>query len=153
MEGLMRRLIIGATAIVTGLMAAVGVVVRRRRARNDVLPLDPAPPLGSSALASHAPVAAPSIEAVGPVGDAPAAAKRKPRPRRKSSTTKSSTTGGGTTSKARAAATTTSDPGGQTAKPAVRAKRPTRVRTSPAATPVEPVEPAAGDEANPTDAS
>ena len=148
----MRRLIIGATAIVTGLMAAVGVVVRRRRARNDVLPLDPAPPLGSSALASHAPVAAPSIEAVGPVGDAPAAATRKPGPRRKSSTTKSSTTGG-TTSKARAAAATTSDAGGQTAKPAVRAKRPTRVRTSPAATPVEPVEPAAGDEANPTDAS
>ncbi|MGZ8527346.1 MAG: hypothetical protein ACXWWR_00995 [Candidatus Limnocylindrales bacterium] len=150
----MRRLIIGATAIVTGLVAAVGVVVRRRRARrDDVLPLDPAPPLGSSALASHEPVAAPSTGAVGPVGDPPAAAKRKPRSRRKASTTKSSTAGGGTTGKARAAATTTSDAAGQAAKPAVRAKRPTRVRTSSAATPVERVEPAAGDEADPTDAS
>jgi hypothetical protein len=42
----MRRLIIGAMALVTGVVAAVGLAVRRRRGRrDDVLPLEPAPPL------------------------------------------------------------------------------------------------------------
>lgn len=149
----MRRLIFGATALVTGLVAAVGMVVRRRRAkRDDVLPLDPAPPLGSSTWASHAPAAAPSRKAVGPVADPPAGAKRKPRARRKASTTKSSTAGGGTTGKARAASTAGSD-GDEAAKPAVRPKRPTRVRTSPAATSAESVAPTSNDGADPADGS
>ena len=146
----MRRLIIGATAIVTGLAAALGVLVRRRRGRrDDVLPLDPAPPLGSNAPASHEPVAAPSIEAgLGPVGDSPAAAKRKPPARRKPATTKRSATGAGKTGAAKA-----DDAPNQAAAPAARPKRPTRVRTSPLAKSAESVEPAAGDGADPADGS
>ena len=149
----MRRLIIGATAIVTGLAAALGVVVRRRRGRrDDVLPLDPAPPLGSNAPASHEPVAAPSIEAgFGSVGDPPAAAKRKPRARRKPATTKRSATGAGKTGAAKA-----DDAPNQAAAPTARPKRPTRVRTSPlakSAKAAESVEPAASDGADPADGS
>lgn len=82
----MRRLIIGAIALVTGLLAAGGVALttRRRRNRDEILPLDATPPLGTGGSAdSHA-----SVEAdFGPVGapaepETPAPAKRK-RVRRK----------------------------------------------------------------------
>jgi hypothetical protein len=53
----MRRLIFGAVALVTGLLAAGGIALRRRRGqRDEVLPLDPVPPLASAeaALAAFA---------------------------------------------------------------------------------------------------
>ena len=45
----MRRFMIGAVALVTGLLAAGGVALttRRRRNRDEVLQLDAAPPLSS----------------------------------------------------------------------------------------------------------
>lgn len=146
----MGRLIIGATAIVTGIAAAVGgVVLRRRRAsRDDVLPLDPAPPLGSSVPATQDPDEAPSIEAdfgqVDPPtdgADSPGAVTRKPRaPRKTAASTRA------TKSKAAKSTATKADRADETAGPAVRPKRPTRVRTSPAATEVaQSIEPAASE--------
>jgi len=88
----MRRLILGAAALVTGVAAAVGVALglRRRRAHaEDVLPLEPVPPLGT--LPSPAPsppakreeaVAAGvvSVEAdFGAAAEAPARPKRRRR--------------------------------------------------------------------------
>jgi hypothetical protein len=149
----MGRLIIGATAIVAGLLAALGVVVRRRGGhREDVLAIDPAPPLGGHARGPQERDAVPSVEAdFGPVGDPPAAGAnsadsaaattRKPRAPRKTSTTKP-----GPKSKARTTSTTKGDAAGQAAKSAVRPKRQSRVGTSPAVTDVaESIEPAAGD--------
>lgn len=149
----MRRLILGATAIVTGLVAALGMVVRRRRAqRDDVLPLDPAPPLMSTRPATREPAVAPSIEAdFGSAADPPAAAKRKPRARRKPAGTKRGASGTGKTGTAK-----TADAPKPAAVPAARPKRPTRVRTSPLATSAkaaDSVEPAAGDGAGPADGS
>jgi hypothetical protein len=151
----MGRLIIGATAIVTGLAAAVGgVVLRRRRAkRDDVLPLDPAPPLGSSAPAQD-PDEAPSIEAdfgqVDPPTDgagSPGAATRKPRSPRKTTTR-------ATKSKPGKAAATKTDRADQAAGPAVRPKRPARVRSSPPAAQVaESIEPTNGKEPDVADGS
>ena len=159
----MRRLIFGATAIVTGLVAALGMVVRRRRAQHDdVLPLDPAPPLMSSRPAAREPAVAPSIEAdFGSAADPPAAAKRKPRARRKPASTKrgasgTGKTGTGKTGTAKTGTAKTADAPKPAAAPAARPKRPTRVRTSPLATSAkaaDSVEPAAGDEAGPADGS
>ena len=141
-EGSMRRLIFGATAIVTGLVATLGMVVRRRRARrDDVLPLDPAPPLGSH-LAAHEPPPAPSIEAdFGPVDEPPSSPKRKPRAPRKASTAKP-----GSTRKASPASSAIGDSAGPGTTPTPRPKRPARVRTSPPATDVgASIEPATGE--------
>jgi hypothetical protein len=158
MEGSMGRVIIGATAIVTGLAAAVGgVVLRRRRAkRDDLLPLDPGPPPGSSPPAARDPDEAPSVEAdfgqVDPPTDgtgSPAPVTRKPRaPRKTAKTTRA------TKSKAGKTAATKADGVDRAADPVVRPKRPTRVRTSPAATNVaESIEPATGDAADVADGS
>ena len=52
----MRRLIFGAVALVTGILAAGGLALRRRRGRrDDMLPLEPSPPLASTAAATTAP--------------------------------------------------------------------------------------------------
>ncbi len=152
----MGRLIIGATAIVTGLVAALGVVVRRRRNRpDDVLPLDPAPPLRSSARAAEVAGEPPSIEAdfgqLDPPESAPAsaAAARKPRAPRKAPAGKGSTTG-----RPRKAATSRTAGPAQAGEPVVRPKRPTRVQTSPAASDAaESIETTPGDEPNPADRS
>ena len=76
----MRRLIFGAVAVVTGLLAALGIgLTRRRRGRDEVLPVEPAPALAADA----------SVEAdFGATGqpaevDPPTPPKRKPRVRRK----------------------------------------------------------------------
>ncbi|MEO8228535.1 MAG: hypothetical protein ABI628_02100 [Chloroflexota bacterium] len=145
----MGRLIIGATAIVTGLAATVGgLVLRRRRAsRDDVLPLDPAPPFGSSAPTPD-PDEAPSIEAdfgqVDPPIEgtgSPGPTTRKPRAPRKAATTRATKTKTGKASATKA--------DGADAGPAARPKRPTRVRTSPAATEVaESIEPGESDPAD-----
>jgi len=83
----MRRFIIGAVALVTGLLAAGGVALttRRRRDRDEVLPLDAAPPLaaGEPEEIAHASVEADFGSTVAAAeAEAPVAPKRK-RPRRK----------------------------------------------------------------------
>ncbi len=83
----MRRFIIGTVALVTGLLAAGGIALttRRRRDRDEVLPLEAAPPLGAGEPEE---IAHASVEAdFGPTvavaeADAPVAPKRK-RVRRK----------------------------------------------------------------------
>lgn len=157
----MGRLIIGATAIVTGVAAALGMVVRRRRARrDDALPLDPAVPIGGSASA-HEPAAS-SIQAdFGPVSDpessatgSSSTAPRKPRAPRKASTAKPPTTKRGTTGKKASAGATTATVGGdQAVAPPGRPKRPTRVRTTQAPTVAESIAPTDGDGASPADGS
>jgi hypothetical protein len=172
----MGRLIIGAAALVAGLAAALGVIVRHRGAHPDeLLPLDPAPPLGRTAparregSAAHAPLEAhdaepaPSIEAdFGPVdppsatgADSVASAPRKPRAPSKASSTKraapvkAKTTAGAT--KGNAAAGNAA--AGNAAKKVASPKRPTRSRTSPAATPAESLEPTPADGADVADGS
>ncbi len=83
----MRQFIIGAVAIVTGLLAAGGVALttRRRRDRDEVLPLEVAPPLGAGEPEdiAHASVEAdfgPTVAAA--EAETPVAPKRK-RVRRK----------------------------------------------------------------------
>lgn len=92
----MRRLIIGAMALVTGVAAAIGLTVRRRRGhRDDFLPLEPAPPLlatpqAGSTEAAAAPGPVPSMEAdFGSTAEPPVAPKRR-RPRRKPAGAKAS---------------------------------------------------------------
>jgi hypothetical protein len=81
----MRRLIFGAVALVTGLLAAGGLALRRRRGRHDdVLPLDPVPPLASAeaALAAFA-NEQPSVDAdSGAVTASVGISPKKPRRRR-----------------------------------------------------------------------
>jgi hypothetical protein len=147
MEASMGRLIIGATAIVTGLAAALGMVVRRRRARRDDQLRPDQAPLGSSAPAQSEVDEVPSVEVdFGPVSDppavataSPAATTRKPRSPRKASTSKSPT-----------AKRTTAD---QPAASAVRPKRPTRVRTTQAPTVAESIPPTDGEGVGPPDGS
>ena len=84
----MRRLILGAVALITGLLAAGGIAMARRRGdRDEILELDPAPPLGAGESGATTDA---SVEAdFGPVGEpaeaevAPEPKKRKPRVRRK----------------------------------------------------------------------
>ena len=106
----MRRLIIGAMALATGALGALGVGlgVRRLRGRHDdVLLLDPVPPLSAGAPAAEAEVA--SIEAdFGAVEVASSAPKRR-RPRRRKPA--ASEAGAGTESTAGAASAAGGSPG------------------------------------------
>jgi len=82
----MRRFMIGAVALVTGLLAAGGVALttRRRRNRDEVLQLDAAPPLaaGEPDEIAHASVEADFGPTVASAAEVPVAPKRK-RVRRK----------------------------------------------------------------------
>jgi hypothetical protein len=102
----MRRVIFGALTVAVAGLAAIGIIGRRRWAiRDDVLPLEPAPPLGLgvTAGAAGAVSAAQALEAGtapsapsepsagpadGPVDEAALRQKAKPsaRPRRKAAT-------------------------------------------------------------------
>ena len=86
----MGRLMIALAAVVTGVAAAIGLTFRRRRDRRDeVLELDPAPPLASAeaavaAFAEKEPsVAADSGPLTATVGISPTKPKRRSRPRKK----------------------------------------------------------------------
>lgn len=100
----MRRFIIGAVALVTGLLAAGGVALttRRRRDRDEVLPLDVAPPLGAGEPEdiAHASVEADFGSTVAAAeAEVPVAPKRK-RVRRKpakAATAEASSTDGAST--------------------------------------------------------
>ena len=81
----MRRLILGAVALITGLLAAGGIAMARRRGdRDEILELDPAPPLGTGESGATTDA---SVEAdFGPVGEpaetTPEPKKPLPRPKR-----------------------------------------------------------------------
>jgi hypothetical protein len=84
---------IAAAAVVTGLAAAIGLAVRRRRGRRDeLLPIDPAPPLASAeaavaAFAEEEPsVAADFGPVTATVGISATKPKRRSRPRKKPGT-------------------------------------------------------------------
>jgi hypothetical protein len=86
----MGRLMIALAAVVTGVAAAIGLTFRRRRGRRDeVLELDPAPPLASAeaavaAFAEKEPSVAADFGAVtATVGISPTKPKRRSRPRKK----------------------------------------------------------------------
>jgi hypothetical protein len=133
----MRRLIIGAVALASGALAALGVGlgVRRRRGRHDdVLPLDPVPLLSAvAAPAAEAEVA--SIEADFGAVEAASPAPKRRRPRRKKPAAPDA--GGGTESSAAAATTADRSPGtaataaSEETAPAPKRRRP---RRKPAAT-------------------
>ncbi len=136
----MRRLIIGAVALASGALAALGVGlgVRRRRGRHDdVLTLDPVPPLsGVAAPAAEAEVA--SIEADFGAVEAASPAPKRRRARRKKPAAPDA--GGGTESSAATtadgspgAAATAASEAGATAPTAAAPKR-RRPRRKPAAT-------------------
>lgn len=146
----MRRLIIGAVALASGALAALGVGlgVRRRRGRHDdVLLLDPVPPLSAAAApVPEAEVA--SVEADFGAVEAAGPAPKRRRPRRKKP---GPVAAGGTESSAAAATTADGSPGaaataasepGATA-PAPKRRRP---RRKPAAT--SPTEGAAAPDAS-----
>jgi hypothetical protein len=132
-EAAMRRLIFGAVALVTGLLAAVGVALtRRHRNRDEVLELDPAPPFGSGESGATTDA---SVEAdFGPVGEpaepeAPARPKRRARPRRKPAKAVSTESADGTESGEQAndsetAATTGSAKSAESVEPAEAAEAP-----------------------------
>jgi hypothetical protein len=95
----MRRLILGAVALITGLLAAGGIAMARRRGdRDEILELDPAPPLGAGESGATTDA---SVEAdFGPVGEPaeavetpPEPKKRKPRVRRKPAKTAAAAAG------------------------------------------------------------
>jgi hypothetical protein len=83
----MRRLIFGAMALVTGVAAAIGLAVRRRRGhRDESLPLEPAPPLLATpgvapAEAGAAPVASMEADLGAAAGLSVAPRRRRPRPK------------------------------------------------------------------------
>jgi hypothetical protein len=95
----MRRLILGAVALITGLLAAGGIAMARRRGdRDEILELDPAPPLGAgeSGATTDASVEAdfgPVGEPAGAVETPPEPKKRKPRVRRKPAKTAAAAAG------------------------------------------------------------
>jgi ribonuclease E len=151
----MRRLIIGAMALGTGVAAAIGLAIRRRRGhQDDVLPLEPAPPLlatpqAGSPEAAAASASAPSVETdFGATAERPVAPKRR-RQRRKPAGAKVSEaeTADVSGSPVESVAELAPDVAA-TAEPTTTAKRRRRPRRKPAAaSPTESPEPGETPEA------